>query len=97
MHSELGRPSIPPDRLLERSLPMAFYTVRSERAARLPPLVPLVSGSGNGQGWFRSLNLRARAAYNLFRIAIAVRLLHEIEAKALRCTLRSPFASMPKQ
>ena len=31
MYSELGRPSIPPERLLKASLLMALYTVRSER------------------------------------------------------------------
>jgi transposase len=31
MYSELGRPSIPPERLLKASLLMAMYTVRSER------------------------------------------------------------------
>ena len=31
MYSALGRPSIPPERLLKASLPMALYTVRSER------------------------------------------------------------------
>ena len=31
MYSSTGRPSIPPERLLKASLPMAFYLVRSER------------------------------------------------------------------
>lgn len=31
MYSEVGRPSIPPERLLKATLLMAFYTVRSER------------------------------------------------------------------
>ena len=31
MYSVLGRPSIPPERLLKASLLMALYTVRSER------------------------------------------------------------------
>ena len=31
MHSAMGRPSIPPERLLKESLLMALYTVRSER------------------------------------------------------------------
>lgn len=31
MYSAIGRPSIPPERLLKASLLMAFYTVRSER------------------------------------------------------------------
>src|SRR5712691_5890536 len=31
MYSAVGRPSIPPERLLKASLLMAFYTVRSER------------------------------------------------------------------
>src|ERR1700675_3533266 len=31
MYSEVGRPSIPPERLLKASLLMAMYTVRSER------------------------------------------------------------------
>ena len=31
MYSAIGRPSIPPERLLKSSLLMAFYTVRSER------------------------------------------------------------------
>ena len=31
MYSEVGRPSIPPERLLKGSLLMALYTVRSER------------------------------------------------------------------
>ena len=31
MYSEVGRPSIPPARMLKASLLMALYTVRSER------------------------------------------------------------------
>jgi transposase len=31
MYSDVGRPSIPPERLLKASLLMALYTVRSER------------------------------------------------------------------
>jgi hypothetical protein len=31
MYSSVGRPSIPPERLLKATLLMAFYTVRSER------------------------------------------------------------------
>src|ERR1700737_464400 len=31
MYSEVGRPSIPPERLLKASLLMALYTIRSER------------------------------------------------------------------
>jgi transposase len=31
MYSQVGRPSIPPERLLKASLLMALYTVRSER------------------------------------------------------------------
>jgi transposase len=31
MYSALGRPSIPPERLLKASLLMALYTIRSER------------------------------------------------------------------
>jgi transposase len=31
MYSVLGRPSIPPERLLKASLLMALYTIRSER------------------------------------------------------------------
>src|SRR5271163_3953949 len=31
MYSSIGRPSIPPERLLKASLLMGFYTVRSER------------------------------------------------------------------
>jgi hypothetical protein len=31
MYSEVGRPSIPPERLLKASRLMALYTVRSER------------------------------------------------------------------
>jgi transposase len=31
MYSPLGRPSIPPERLLKASLLMALYTIRSER------------------------------------------------------------------
>src|SRR5258708_39024169 len=31
MYSEVGRPSIPPERLLKASLLMALYTARSER------------------------------------------------------------------
>lgn len=34
MYSAVGRPSIPPERLLEAGLPMALYTVRSERLFR---------------------------------------------------------------
>src|SRR5437870_3836365 len=32
MYAEVGRPSIPPERLLKASLLMALYSVRSERA-----------------------------------------------------------------
>ena len=32
IYSDLGRPSIPPERLLKASLLIALYTVRSERA-----------------------------------------------------------------
>jgi transposase len=32
MYAELGRPSIPPERLLKSSLLIALYSVRSERA-----------------------------------------------------------------
>src|SRR3954467_11813001 len=31
MYAAKGRPSVPPERLLKASLPMAFYSVRSER------------------------------------------------------------------
>jgi transposase len=31
MYSSVGRPSIPPERLLKATLLMALYTVRSER------------------------------------------------------------------
>ncbi len=31
MYSAMGRPSVPPERLLKASLLMAFYSVRSER------------------------------------------------------------------
>jgi hypothetical protein len=31
MHSAVGRPSVPPERLLKASLLMALYTVRSDR------------------------------------------------------------------
>jgi len=31
MYSAMGRPSLPPERLLKASLLMAFYSVRSER------------------------------------------------------------------
>jgi transposase len=31
MYSPIGRPSIPPERMLKATLLMAFYTVRSER------------------------------------------------------------------
>src|SRR6266487_4628269 len=32
MYSQVGRPSIPPERLLKASLLISFYSVRSERA-----------------------------------------------------------------
>ena len=32
MYAEIGRPSIPPERLLKASLLIALYSVRSERA-----------------------------------------------------------------
>ena len=32
MHADVGRPSIPPERLLKASLLIALYSVRSERA-----------------------------------------------------------------
>jgi transposase len=32
MYAEVGRPSIPPERLLKASLLIALYSVRSERA-----------------------------------------------------------------
>jgi transposase len=31
MYAEIGRPSIPPERLLKASLLMALYSIRSER------------------------------------------------------------------
>jgi|SRR5216684_5194006 len=64
MYSAVGRPSIPPERLLKASLLMALYTVRSERlflrAARLQLFVPLVSGSGGGRGELRPFDLFAQ-------------------------------------
>jgi len=59
MYSAIGRPSIPPERLLKASLLMALYTVRSERlvlrATRLQPVVPLVPGYGCGRAELRPL------------------------------------------
>jgi transposase len=64
MHRAVGRPSIPPERLLKASLLMALYMVRGERlflrAARLQLFVPLVSGSEGGRGGFRPLDLLAQ-------------------------------------
>ena len=57
MYSAIGRPSIPPERLLKALLLMALYTVRSERtvlrAARLQPVVPLVPRHGCGRAELR--------------------------------------------
>ena len=48
MYAEVGRPSIPPERLLKSSLLISLYSVRSERAfceqLDLQPPLPLVSG-----------------------------------------------------
>ena len=46
LYARLGRPSIPPEKLLRAMLLQAFYSIRSERqadgAAGLRPIVPLV-------------------------------------------------------
>jgi len=51
LYSEVGRPSIPPERLLRALLLQVFYSIRSENllmgAARLQPAVPLVRGPGD--------------------------------------------------
>src|SRR5579863_5378018 len=62
MYSAIGRPSIPPERLLKASLLMALYTVRSERlrAARLQPVVPLVPRYGCGRAELRPFELLAQ-------------------------------------
>ena len=59
MYAALGRPSIPPEKLLRGSLLQAFYTIRvmlkaclrhdtpADGAARLQPAVPLVCRHGH--------------------------------------------------
>ena len=50
-YSEVGRPSIPPERLLRALLLQVFYSIRSERLLMeqldYKPAVPLVRGSGD--------------------------------------------------
>ena len=61
MYSDVGRPSIPPERLLKASLLMALYTVRSERMFceqfGLQPFVPLVPGYELGRTELRPFDL----------------------------------------
>src|SRR3954447_5392233 len=57
MYSEMGRPSIPPERLLGARLLAALYSVPSDRAfcerLRSRPVVPVVFGPGVGGRAFR--------------------------------------------
>jgi len=46
MYSEVGRPSIPPERLLKASLLMSLYTVRSERMFGQRAVVVLADTQG---------------------------------------------------
>jgi hypothetical protein len=41
MYSEVGRPSIPPERLLKAQVLIALYSVRSDRSQALPDVPPL--------------------------------------------------------
>jgi len=50
MYAPIGRPSIPPEKLLRSSLLQAFYSIRSERPhgeAGFRSAVPLVRGVGH--------------------------------------------------
>jgi hypothetical protein len=64
MYSALGRPSNPPERLLERSLLMALHC--AQRGGCFARSSTTTSGFrwfldlGNGRGQFRSHNLRAQ-------------------------------------
>ena len=64
MYSTLGRPSIPPERLLKASLLMALYTIRSERMLceqfDYNLLFRLVPRHGGNRAELRSLDLFAQ-------------------------------------
>ena len=66
MYSEIGRPSIPPERLLGARLLMALFSVPSERAfcerLRSRPTVPMVFGPGTRGGTFRCEHLQQKPA-----------------------------------
>jgi hypothetical protein len=66
MYSEIGRPSIPPERLLGARLLAALFSVPSERAfsrtAALRPVVPVVFGPGTGGGTLRREHLQQKPA-----------------------------------
>src|ERR1700751_920522 len=58
LYAQLGRPSIPPEKLLRAMLLQAFYSIRSERQLMerlgFDPLVRWVGGfGGDGAGWGR--------------------------------------------
>ena len=58
LYSEVGRPSIAPERLLRSLLLQIFYSVRSERMLieqlEYNLLVPVVCGDGDGRGGVES-------------------------------------------
>ena len=63
MYSAIGRPSIPPERLLKASLLMALYTVRSERLSANSLIIifcPLVPRYGCDRAELRPFELLAQ-------------------------------------
>jgi transposase len=58
LYSEVGRPSIAPERLFRSLLLQIFYSVRSERmfdrATPVQPAVSVVCGDGDGRGGLES-------------------------------------------
>src|SRR5580704_16790896 len=58
LYSEVGRPSIAPERLLRSLLLQIFYSVRSERLLieqlQYKPAIPVVRGDGDGRGGVES-------------------------------------------
>src|SRR6267143_916002 len=58
LYSDVGRPSIAPERLLRSLLLQIFYSVRSERmsdrATPVQPAVPVVCGDGDGRSGMES-------------------------------------------
>ena len=62
LYSDVGRPSIAPERLFRSLLLQIFYSVRSERhadrATAVQPAVPVVCGDGDGRGGLESCGVQ---------------------------------------